>query len=234
MKLSLINKGRLGTEWKISLPVDYYHPSSNEGRFVEDYFTSDELSPDVFVGIETSFSYENKNQKAFATQGMTFDLKAGWKQNLQVSEGNFGYLTSTLQVDYPLTRDKQLCISTAWHVHANFNDAYAFYQAAVIGGRYGLRGYPNQRFSGQTAYYQNTDLRMAILDFNAGILPATLGVYAGFDYGRVWLPEEHSEIWHTSYGGGVFMHSLQLLTLRASIFASEEGSRFVFGLGFDF
>ncbi len=234
MNVSLINKGRLGTEWKISLPVDYYHPSSNEDRFVEDYFTGDELSPNVFAGIETSFSYENKNQKAFATQGMSFDLKAGWKQNLEVSEGNFGYLTSTLQVDYPLTRDKQFCLSTAWHVHANFNDGYGFYQAAVLGGRYGLRGYPNQRFSGQTAYYQNTDLRMAVIDFNAGVLPATLGIYAGFDYGRVWLPDENSKRWHTSYGGGLFMHSLQLLTLRASLFASEEGSRFVFGIGFDF
>ncbi len=234
IKLSHIRKGRLGSEWKISLPVGYYNPSGNEDRFVRDYFQEEDLASNLFAGIETSFFFENKNSKAFSTQGMSFDFVMGWKQNLEQSNRNFGYLKSTFQIDYPLVRNKKLTLSTAWHVSANSNNTFEFYQSAYIGGRYGLRGFPNQRFSGKTAYYQNTDLRFILLDFNTGILPGTLGIYTGFDYGRVWESSDPSKKWHTSYGGGVFVSSLNILTIRASFFASDEGGRFVFGLGFDF
>jgi hypothetical protein len=59
-------------------------------------------------------------------------------------------------------------------------------------------------------------------------------LFAGFDYGRVWLPNEDSDQWHTSYGGGLFVNAADLASLRLALFNSDDGIRFTFGLGFGF
>ena len=60
-----------------------------------------------------------------------------------------------------------------------------------------------------------------------------MGLYGGFDYGRVWT-DESSDIWHTSYGGGFFLNGADILTARAALFHSVDGLRFSFGVGFGF
>ena len=40
-----------------------------------------------------------------------------------------------------------------------FNNNYEFYQGATLGGDYDLRGFRNQRFLGDAAYFQSSDLR---------------------------------------------------------------------------
>jgi hypothetical protein len=40
------------------------------------------------------------------------------------------------------------------------------------------------------------------------------GIFAGFDYGRVWLDGEASNKWHQSVGGGIWLNGLGTLTTR--------------------
>ena len=111
---------------------------------------------------------------------------------------------------------------------------FEFYQAANIGGVDGLRGYRNERFTGKKSFYQNTDLRLSLGKMRSGILPTAFGLYGGFDYGRVWNPNEDSNVWHTSYGGGFFIDASGLASIRAAVFNSADGIRISFGLGFGF
>jgi hypothetical protein len=61
------------------------------------------------------------------------------------------------------------------------------------------------------------------------------GILGGFDYGRVWLPDEYSNAWHRSYGGGLWLNSLGVVTARLTYFKSEiDNARIAFGLGFGF
>lgn len=115
-----------------------------------------------------------------------------------------------------------------------YSEGYEFFQAASIGGVDGLRGFRNQRFAGQKSFYQNTDLRYSFSKIKTRILPSTLGMFAGFDYGRVWEPGEENRRWHTSVGGGFFLNVTDLLAFRTALFHSDEGPRFTFGLGFAF
>ncbi|NNE03081.1 MAG: hypothetical protein HKN52_07940, partial [Eudoraea sp.] len=103
-----------------------------------------------------------------------------------------------------------------------------------IGANDGLRGFRNQRFTGKKAYYQNTDLRYSIKTLKTGLLPTSIGLYGGFDYGRVWLPGEDSDTWHHSYGGGVFFNGSDIISATLSLFQSDDGPRFAFGFGFGF
>jgi hypothetical protein len=67
-----------------------------------------------------------------------------------------------------------------------------------------------------------------------GLLPVSLGLFGGFDYGRVWHMADSFDKWHTSYGGGFFLNGADILSARLSLFYSEEGPRFLMGLGFGF
>jgi predicted phosphodiesterase len=233
-KLSLIKRGRVGSVWSISVPFDYIKPNDNDTRFIEQLFTPEQLNAKKFIGIETNYNFENKNNKVFSTLGFEFYIKAGWKTNLEKSTQNYAYISPALQIDYPIIKNEKLTISTLWKGNYITNNYFEFYQAASIGGKDGLRGYRNERYSGKSSYYQNTDLRMSLFNFNAGILPAKFGIFSGFDYGRVWLDNEKSNKWHTSYGGGIYANAAGLFMFQTSYLASSDGGRFVFGLGFGF
>ena len=125
-------------------------------------------------------------------------------------------------------------LATLWKAHFNIGDNFEFYQAASIGGIDGLRGYRNQRFTGKTSYYQNTDIRLSLTKLKTGLLPLSIGIYGGFDYGRVWLPNSKSNKWHTSSGGGFFFNGADIMTASLALFNSDDGLRFTFGLGFGF
>ena len=75
-----------------------------------------------------------------------------------------------------------------------------------------------------------------------GLLPLNIGIYAGFDYGRIWVDDElvlnnnsfNSNMWNTSIGGGVFANAADILTLNLSAFNSDDGLRLAFKVGFGF
>ncbi|MCB0577011.1 MAG: hypothetical protein KDC61_20805, partial [Saprospiraceae bacterium] len=70
------------------------------------------------------------------------------------------------------------------------------------------------------------------------ILPFTMGVFCGFDYGRVWLDDDENETWHYDYGGGLWLAPLDGLTLYFGVFQprenNEDGPRFFFRVGAGF
>jgi len=164
---------------------------------------------------------------------MATSLAVGFKNNIDNGK-SFGYVMPSLSFDYKLVPSGRLVLATKWKAHLNIGDDYEFYQAASIGGTDGLRGFRNQRFTGKKAYYQNTDIRYSLKKMRTQLLPLSMGLYGSFDYGRVWFPQEDSNIWHTSYGGGFFMNAVDILTARAALFNSIDGLRFVFGVGFAF
>ena len=233
-KISLLKRGRVGSTTKISIPVDIIRPNDNKNRFIETVFTPSELKTKTFAGGELSYQFENLNNKAFPTLGLKFDLLTGWKMNTQNTNQNFAYLNPSLQLNYPIIKNEVLTLSTLWGAQLINNNNFEFYQAATIGGRNGVRGFRNQRFTGQNAYFQNTDLRTQLFKFNAGLVPAKFGVFSGFDYGRVWAANDYSNQWHNSVGGGIFANGAGLFTVQTSYFYSNNGGRFVFSLGMGF
>ena len=105
----------------------------------------------------------------------------------------------------------------------------------------GLRGYRNQRFTGKSAFYQSTDLRLNLRKVKTGLLPLNIGIYGGVDYGKVWVdddllldPSFNSNKLNTSVGGGIFANAASMLTANISAFSSEDGLRLAFALGFGF
>ncbi len=232
---SLVWRGDLGSKFRTGISYETIDVEETEDRFINTFFQENgEESENSFVGIDAEYTYENRDNQAFPTLGMATSLHFGYKSSTDNGDQNFGYIIPSLSFDYKLVPSGRLVLATKWKAHFNIGDDYEFYQAASIGGVDGLRGFRNQRFTGKTAYYQNTDLRFSLAKKRTGILPLAVGLYGGFDYGRVWFPNDSSNIWHTSYGGGFFLNGADILSMNLALFNSDDGIRFAFGLGFGF
>lgn len=232
---SLVWRGQLGAKFRTGLAYENLEVEETTNRFINTFYQANgEESRNSFLGVEAEYSYENLDNAAFPTIGMGTSLLLGYKTSLTNSGQGFGYIVPSLSFDHKLIPSGRLVLATKWKAHFNLGNDYEFYQAANIGGVDGLRGFRNQRFSGKTSYYQNTDLRYSIKQLKTGLLPVTIGLYGAFDYGRVWNPNEDSDQWHHSYGGGFFLNGADVLTARVALFNSVEGPRFSFGVGFGF
>lgn len=161
-------------------------------------------------------------------------MATGYTNNVDDSR-DFIYLKPSVTFYNPLTRDKQLTLKSYVKSHLNFENDFEFYQAATLGGEEGLRGYRLQRFSGKRSLAFGSDLRYAFEGMRLRFfVPLQLGIYGGYDLGRVWMPDDSSDVWHDSYGGGFWLNGADIFALNTSLFGSSDGLRFMFGLRFDF
>ena len=146
-----------------------------------------------------------------------------------------------LGIDYKLVPNGNVVLATDIRAHVNIGDDFEFYQAATLGANTGLRGYRNERFTGKHKIVQSTDLRCNFSDLRTNFLPIHLGIYAGFDYGKVWVDDAlvfdadfNDANLNTSFGGGFFVNMSDIMTANFSVFNSDDNVRFAFRLGFGF
>ncbi|WP_179333603.1 metallophosphoesterase [Winogradskyella costae] len=232
----LIWNSKRGSLVHFGISYEVNEIQNSDNRFVSDnnLLPSYVFDEEHFGGINASYTYSNYDNEAYPTNGMNFSIETGYKDNLEVSNRNFGYLITDIAFARKLNPSGRLVFATKLKSHLNFGDGFEFYQAASIGGLDGLRGYRNQRFTGKNAFYQNTDLRYSFNRMKTKLIPIKLGMYGGFDYGRVWIDDDTSEKWHNAYGGGFFVNAIDLLSANLGVFNSSDGIRISFGMGFDF
>ena len=232
---SLIWRGNLGAKLRMGVNFESVEVEETDARFINTFYVaSGEENQKNFLGADAAYSFSNTDNTAYPTMGISTSLHVGYKTNLGDGKQNYGFIIPSLSFDYKLVPSGKLVLGAKWKAHFNIGDGYEFYQAASIGGSDGLRGYRNQRFSGKKSFYQNTDLRYSFKRMKTGLLPVNMGVYGGYDYGRVWIPDIDSDTWHTSYGGGFFLNAADLMSLNFALFDSVDGLRFTFGMGFGF
>ena len=231
---SLKWKGRMGGEVKFGPTFESIEIEKTDNRFINLFPIFNEKRHN-YLGLRTSYYYENFNKNTFPTLGMAVSFKAGWRTNINTdtSENN-GYFTPAIGFNYNLTANGKLILATKFKANIIIGDNFKFYNAASIGGDDGLRGFNNNRFTGNTSYYNNTDIRYNFTKIKTKVVPFQVGVFGGFDYGRVWLKGEDSNDWKTSFGGGIWADAAELINFNLSVFGSKEGARFRFGLGFEF
>jgi hemolysin activation/secretion protein len=99
-----------------------------------------------------------------------------------------------------------------------------YYEAAYIGGAGTLRGFPSQRFAGDSALFGSAELRVPMP--SAGFFPrGSVGVFGLCDAGRVFLDGEPSDRWHVSTGGGLWLARPGSGNALSLSVASGEGTR---------
>lgn len=230
----LLWRGPLGASFKTSFSYESIEVEETEGRFINEYFNTTDEVEQKFLGADLKYHYANSDNEAFPTLGMMTSIQVGYKINAEENDKGFGYIIPEISFDYKLVSSGQLVLATKLKGHVNFGDDFEFFQAANLGANDGLRGYRNQRFTGKNSFYQSSDLRLNLRKVKTGLLPLNMGIFGGFDYGRVWLDDDDSKKWNNSIGGGLFANAADMLTFQLSYFTADDGGRFSFGLGFGF
>ncbi|KAA2245778.1 BamA/TamA family outer membrane protein [Chitinophaga agrisoli] len=210
----------------------------NDDRFVTKFPDNGLDSLSVFqskyyAGLKAGIQIDTRDNILLPSRGIIWTTSLFGNQGL--NQENRHYLQ--LQSD--------MSIYTSFRVPANFVIVtrfgggviwghYEFFQAMQLGGVANLRGYRNFRFSGSSMVYNNTELRLRLFSFKSYLFPASVGLLAFNDVGRVWLKGEKSGVWHDGYGGGLYFSPVNMFIITATVGASQEGALPYFTFGFRF
>lgn len=197
-------------------------------------FTSeipDEVFEHNYIGeAAAKYSFSNYDNRSMPALGMHFSAEARIEKNFSRSTAVLPILEGSLGFVHPISRNGILNISSTLNGKILLDNEFEFYQAASIGQTTGLRAYRFDRFMGKESFVQTSDLNLRLGKLKTPLLPVYIGVFGGFDYGRVWMPGEKSNKWHQSYGGGIWLNAVKTLTGKINLFTGEDGTRFSFNL----
>ena len=207
-----------------------------EGRLFDSEIV--EINEDVFemnyfAGIGTKFVFDFIDNEVNPQNGLRFNFNADWRANLQEFDRNFANFGVSLTSYNGWGEPRRLVLASKVGYSQNIGN-YNFYHGVTLGGMDNLRGHRRGRFTGNSTLYHNTDLRYSLLTSNNNFIPFSVGVLAGFDYGRVWEKNISSDTWHTGYGGGFWISPVDAVVLNFSYFKSVEDKLFTFQIGYLF
>ncbi len=224
--------------WSLSAGLNYFNMKLQEAplRISENNNDIPEYLFDNnnFLGLTAGASYDNKDYKAFPTNGLNANLSLNYTENLNQSNKGILKISPSIGIDTRLSSNGRFVLASKVFGDILIGDNYEFFQSATLGSNMGLRGYRNDRFSGKYSFAQTTDIRWSFKRGKTFIIPMRLGMYAGVDYGRVWVENDTSKKWHNSYGGGLFMIFAESGTMTLSSFHAEEGFKMMLDVGFSF
>ncbi|WP_020568252.1 metallophosphoesterase [Neolewinella persica] len=230
------------TQYTIGPRYSVYQTDRTEGRFLAD--SSDDpagagiFSNYTYLGLEATYSFDNRDSKVMPTRGVHLDLAGSYQLSLTGPGESFPKFSAALTINQKLDRRGNLVLANRLGYAAVFTDEPTYFQAATLGGlgtNSNFRGFRRERFSGQSAFHLNNDLRLHLLSSHRGGIPFSIGLLAGYDLGRVWVEEEDSSTWHYSYGGGFFISPFDLGIIKLSYFIGDgDIGRIIVGGGFFF
>lgn len=220
-------------ELKVGIIYERLNLAKNAGKFIEGGSAGINplvFKPNTFIGGSIQYTIEKKDNAIFTTGGFSFQNALVYKRNVTEGQKAFLNLSSSISVYVPAG---PFVFAHRSGVSTNIGD-YEFYHANNLGGIDNLRGFNRSRFTGKTAFYQNTEIRCSFGDLKGYVLRGKIGILGFFDDGRVWIDNEHSSKFHTDYGGGVFITPFNATTLNISYASSEEKGILVFTMSFLF
>ncbi|MFT5078995.1 MAG: hypothetical protein ACI917_001515 [Patiriisocius sp.] len=197
------------------------------------YESNDSATKNSFIELAATAYYDDSIQDLIPFLDVVVTMVAGSAFNI-TETSNAVFANPKLDIGLPFDAEERMKIMSRLASYINFNNNIEFYQGASLGAETGLRGYRNQRFTGLNSFVQSSDLRVKINRIQTKLIPIDIGVYGGFDYGRVWIKNDTSNDWKTSIGGGLFFDTSGVLVGNISAFSSEEGLRVAVRLGVGF
>ncbi len=232
-------KGNYGSEFSVKANFEGIEVQDTPERFITsgiDFITQDPefFERKFFANLDMQYKFESYDNAVSPTRGMLFSMQTGARMNLDDNERTFGYIFPTLSFYNAITRNRKLVLKTNIVAEVILGNDFEFYQGATLGGAKGLRGYREERFTGESALMFGSDLRYSFNKFRTGLLPLQLGVFGGYDVGRVWHDSDDSDKWNDSIGGGLWVNAVDAIGGQLGIFNSDDGLRFTFGFGLNF
>lgn len=187
-----------------------------------------------FTGAQMALNLEAVDNPLNPTQGFKWLNSAEVRTLPLESFKTHAQLSSIWSLYLSPKISPQLTFALRSGIKHNIGD-FPFYAANTIGGLGSLRGFHSRRFAGRTAWFNNVELRKALVDLQTNVGSFTLGGLGFADGGRVWSDGENSKTFHVNYGGGVWLLVPETIVVSTGFAFSKEHQGYFFGkLGFMF
>ena len=226
----------LSVEMGNRLSVTIIDDNSDESNILNELGNGFSVTTDEdqwFNTLFTNITITDVDNSTNPKQGYKYTLHSDVNIGIRNTSQTFYRLESDYRIYYPLRFSPQIVIANRVGGAHNFGP-FPFYESNTIGGTQNLRGYNGRRFSGRSTFYNNTEIRVELLDFYRYLLGGKLGITGFFDTGRVWTDGENSTLWHKGYGGGVWFNAFDSVLINSTIGLSDEGTLFEIKAGFFF
>jgi hypothetical protein len=185
------------------------------------------------ISGQFGFEYDGRDNKSAPYSGFYLNAIGTYFPKVFSNQSQFGKVSGDLRAYI----GHKTIISLALRLKGEkiFGDKYPFFESAFLGGSKSLRGFSRERFAGDASILGTAELRLKLFTVNI-LIPVTVGTFGFTESGRVFLNGENSKLWHTSYGGGLFMHFVKRsITLKFTGASSKEHSfHFYLNTGFVF
>lgn len=205
----------------------------------ENHLPSDAFASNRYLGFRVETDIHTVEDKRNPERGVWWLADVEHNAQTNNSKAKFSKVSSELRGYYSIEIPFDLTLAARIGVGTIAGD-FNFYQANAIGGNQGfnsqgnVRGLSRDRYSGRSMLYHNVELRIPVLRLPFYYMPFELGIYTFVDNGRIWSDLPDSTIWHTSYGGGLFLRPAGLLVTTLGVAHSEEQTLLQVNLGFLF
>ena len=175
-----------------------------------------------FAGAQVGLDINSKNSQAVPTRG--FVLDGNVRQLFGLNSKSYNLTQAHIDMRLFASFESKARIVYAFRLGAahNFSKNFDFPQAQYLSGTENLRGYRKDRFAGRTMFYNNSEIRLKIADFNTYLFPGAFGIFVFNDVGRVWADNEQSEDWHVGNGGGIWLAPVRRFVVTAAFTRSKE------------
>lgn len=199
---------------------------ATKGRIIEDFDKNglDSLSvyqSKFYAGLKLGYQIDTRNNTIAPTRGFYWNTTLHGNQGLNDQQRHYLQLSTDMSIYTSFSTPANLVLVTRFGGGKLWGH-YEYFQAMYLGGVQNLRGYRNYRFAGDAMAFNNTELRLKLFEFRSYLFPATVGLLAFNDVGRVWKSGEKSSAWHDGYGGGIYFSPVNMLILTATVGRSEE------------
>ena len=219
----------------------------DEPRFIDEF--ADSLPYNLYaqrnnyLGLNWSFTIDKKDNQQTPSRGIVFNLMGRNMVGPDSRSSDFSSYEGSLSIYQSFSAPARIVFAA--RVGAGLNTGgYEFYQAQILDGKTQLRGFRKTRFYGDQKFYTNLEMRIKLFRIRTYIFPASLGVLAFHDLGRVWYKNEEgidpsapsgkSNAWHKGWGGGLWFTPFNLTVLSLEAGHSNEGTLGYVRLGFLF
>ena len=190
-----------------------------------------------YIGAKLGFTVDTRNHPALPGKGIFWNTTFRYLSGNKNGYDNVSQLNSEFSFYVSLVKN--------WLVWANRTGAgvtmadnlnFEFFQAQYLGSSEDLRGYRKERFAGKSKFFNQTELRLKLANLKTYLFPASFGMFAFFDAGRVWAPAPYDTgtKMGTGFGGGFWIAPLNKLVISISYAVSSEDKIPLFGFGWKF
>ncbi len=197
--------------------------NAEQDRFIITYAKSlDYQLLDVqrhFLALYGSYTFDNTDNSFMPSEGIKWNVSLIGLKDIDNKDIDVNLQRIKTDISYYYTFGRFLKSTLALRVGGvASNGDFEFYQAAKSGGTNTFRGVRKFRFYGQHSFYQNSELRIKLLNIRNPVVPTTLGIVLFHDFGRVWVENDpstatgESNKMHRAYGAGIWLAPLNKIS----------------------